>query len=186
MKKVWLIILSGQLYEDSKGNLWIGTVGGGLSKFNREDHNFTNYAYDPQNPNTIRNNKVPGITEDKSGALWLGTYGGGISRFVYRGDKQSPLITNFMFDPGNPKSINGNEIDFIYVDEEDILWFGTGEGGLNRTVSSVVNNPNLEFISFKHDANDPTSFIGNSIARGFKDNSGSILDYQLCERTKCI
>ena len=160
------------IFEDSKSNIWIGTVGGGLNKFNREKQSFTRYLHDPHNPNSISDNNVPGICEDKSGAIWLGTYGGGICKLTFSGENHSPVFTNFKFDPGNPAGISGNNIDYMFIDENNILWFGTSQGGLNRTVSSLEHNSTLSFISYKHDSNDPSSLLGNSIPFILKDNSG--------------
>src|SRR3970282_1828638 len=55
---------------------------------------------------------------------------------------------------------------------KNILWFGTAQSGLNRTVSSLDHNSTLSFISYKHDPNDPSSLLSNSIPFILKDNSG--------------
>ena len=157
--------------EDSQGNLWIGTVGGGLNKFNRETKRFTRYLPDPHNPASLSHSHVPGIFEDKTGTIWLGTYGGGISKLTFEGDENTPVFKNFKYDPDHSGGISGNKIDFLYIDENDIMWFGTAEGGLNRTVSPLCDNRPLSFISYEHDPYDPFSLLGNSIPFIFKDNS---------------
>src|SRR5438477_3884967 len=37
------------IFESKNGDLWIGTIGGGLSKFNRQKNLFTNFRKDPKN-----------------------------------------------------------------------------------------------------------------------------------------
>ncbi|WKV11316.1 two-component regulator propeller domain-containing protein [Marivirga harenae] len=64
------------LFADSKGNIWAGTYGGGLSKFNPQLDQFTNYVHSNDNDNSISDNKVRGIAEDSHGNIWIGTNNG--------------------------------------------------------------------------------------------------------------
>ncbi len=57
------------LYEDSKKRLWIGTNGGGLNLFNRENKTFKIYRMSDGLPNDV----ILGIQEDEAGNLWLST-----------------------------------------------------------------------------------------------------------------
>jgi hypothetical protein len=61
-------------YKDGHGNLWFGTNGGGVSKYDGKD--FINYT----TAQGLANNVVWSIVEDKSGNLWFGTDGGGVSK----------------------------------------------------------------------------------------------------------
>ena len=160
------------LHEDSEGNIWIGTIGGGLNRFNRENQTFTRYRHDPDNPNSLSSDLVPGICEDKSGALWLGTYGGGINKLTFNKDNDSAVFTHLKFDLLNPKGVSGNNIDCILIDENNVLWFGTSETGLNRSVSDIEDNSQLSVISYKHDSYDPSSLAGNSIRHLYIDDEG--------------
>lgn len=69
------------LYNDSDNTLWVGAFAGGLSKYNREEDDFTNYFYDPKNPKSISSDNVSCIFQDLSGRFWVGTKGGGINLF---------------------------------------------------------------------------------------------------------
>jgi ligand-binding sensor domain-containing protein len=64
------------IYEDMAGNLWIGTYGGGLNRFDRNAETFEHFTVRDGLPNDI----VYGILEDRSGYLWLST-NRGISKF---------------------------------------------------------------------------------------------------------
>ncbi|MBI3764970.1 MAG: GGDEF domain-containing protein, partial [Ignavibacteriales bacterium] len=61
------------LYEDRKGWLWAGTLGGGLNRLDRATGEFISYKGFPSNV-------INGIQEDSSGRLWLST-NHGMSRF---------------------------------------------------------------------------------------------------------
>ncbi|UCS93915.1 hypothetical protein KZP23_02440 [Echinicola marina] len=67
---VWVI------FEDSKNNIWAGTYGGGVSRYNSKTDNFTNFSFDKDDPYSISDNRVRGIAEDPSGNIWLGTDNG--------------------------------------------------------------------------------------------------------------
>jgi len=62
-----------KLFEDSKGNIWACTYGGGLSKYNPKLDQFSNYAHITGDSNSLSDNKVRGIVEDSDGNIWIGT-----------------------------------------------------------------------------------------------------------------
>lgn len=64
------------IMEDSDNNIWIGTFGGGLSRFFPERNSFKTYRKEQGLPNNV----VHGILEDSLGNLWIST-NDGISRF---------------------------------------------------------------------------------------------------------
>ncbi|TRX20462.1 response regulator [Flavobacterium franklandianum] len=77
------------IYEDRKGNLWIGTQAG-LNRLNA-DNTFTHYS----EKNGLANNFINGILEDDKGALWLST-NSGISEF----NIDSKTFKNFNINDG--------------------------------------------------------------------------------------
>lgn len=64
------------IFEDDKGNFWIGTEGFGLLNFDRKTGKFVAYTEDEGLPN----NSVLNILADKTGNLWLSTFNG-LARF---------------------------------------------------------------------------------------------------------
>ncbi|MCB0770766.1 MAG: hypothetical protein KDC00_10220, partial [Flavobacteriales bacterium] len=63
--------------QEPERYLWIGTNGGGLDRFDKQTHRFTNYAAQEGLPNNV----VYGILSDASGDLWMST-NKGLSRFT--------------------------------------------------------------------------------------------------------
>jgi hypothetical protein len=63
------------MLEDKSGNIWFGTRGGGVSRYDGES--FTHFTTNEG----LSHNKVSSILEDKSGNIWFGTLGGGVSRY---------------------------------------------------------------------------------------------------------
>jgi signal transduction histidine kinase/ligand-binding sensor domain-containing protein/DNA-binding response OmpR family regulator len=66
------------IWEDKNGDLWLGTEGGGLLRFDRKTHTVVRrYTTD----DGLCNNSVMAILGDKDGDLWLST-ANGLSRFT--------------------------------------------------------------------------------------------------------
>ncbi len=56
--------------------IWIGTKGNGINRFNFVTKNFSHWANNPKDPNSISNNNVYTIFEDSRGVFWIGTENG--------------------------------------------------------------------------------------------------------------
>ncbi len=114
------------LYDDGKGNLWIGTENG-LNVYSKSKNTFSYLVHDVDNPNSIGANSVIAIYEDSSGNLWVGTDRGGLNLF----DKTKNTFTRFMFNPDDKQSISSNVVMVIFEDSDGNLWIGTAGNGLN-------------------------------------------------------
>ena len=111
------------VFEDKKGNFWVGTFNRGISLFDRDNETFT------QNFN-LGNNLVRSVLEDNSGNLWIGTdYG--LSKFYpetkivknyktsenFAGDRFS---ANSAFKTSSGEMLFGTYDGFIIFHPEDI------------------------------------------------------------------
>ena len=103
-------------YKDRNGNLWFGTNGGGVSKY--DGNKFTNYT----TTHGLANNVIWCILEDKTGNLWFGTDGNGVSKF----DGKS--FTNYTTQQG----LANNVVYSIIEDKAGNLWLGTNGGGVSK------------------------------------------------------
>ena len=99
---------------DKTGNLWIGTNGGGVSRY--DGKSFTNYT----TAEGLIQNDVWSILEDKKGNLWFGTEGG-VSK--YDGKSFTTYTT--------AQGLADNLIKSILEDKTGNLWFGTN-GGVSK------------------------------------------------------
>ena len=63
--------------EDRDGNLWVGTVEGGLNRKDRDSDRFINYTM--QTPLSLSHNTISSLIVDNRNRLWAGTWGWGIT-----------------------------------------------------------------------------------------------------------
>jgi len=126
------------LFEDSKGNFWVGTDGDGLHIMNREKGNFERLAYDSLHPEKLSRppvdkddavDHITFITEDVLGKIWIGTYKKGI--VVY--DPATKKMDHF---DGTDRNRHGGYTDNstwkIYTSKEGVLWISDDHNDLFR------------------------------------------------------
>ena len=148
--KNYSFISARSIFQDSQGNIWVGSNDEGVQKIGKDSTN--SYSIDSGLPN----NSIRAFAEDKSHNIWIGTASG----IVY--------VT-----PGNmivsPKINGGQEQDFVlvsqlYKDTADKIWMVTSanrglyyysDGAFERftqldeigdfTVSCIQQDPNGDF-----------------------------------------
>ena len=161
--------------EDRAGALWIGTIGGGLSRMSQDDREkgtFTHYQHDRNNPASLSYNDVNTIYEDQSGVLWVGTRGGGLDMLIPSSlERENVTFAHYRHDPVNASSLSHNNVNVIYEDQSGVLWIGTYGSGLNRLIPSDSEGP-AGFIHYKNHPNDPNSLSHNLIRSIYEDRSG--------------
>ncbi len=102
------------IFEDSKGNLWLGTEQG-FNRFDSQNETFTRYLAD-----TDPSLKVDEIREATDGTLWLATPLG-----LYNFDPVDEVIVrHYTTTDGLPN----NNINNIQIDQQGYLWLGTSPG----------------------------------------------------------
>lgn len=104
------------VFEDKSGNIWFGTKGGGVSKY--DGRSLTHFT----KTEGLSNNIILSIIEDKSGNLWFGTNGGGVSKY------DGKCFTHYTERQGLSKNI----VMPILEDKSGNLWFGTNGGGVSK------------------------------------------------------
>jgi len=116
---------------------WGITVTGGLDLFNKKTGKSINFPNEPNNPTSLGSRIVLRIMRDRSGTIWIGTKGGGLSKMTVKNinatvPEEIALFTTYRNIPGQANSLSHNDVFTIYEDKNEVLWIGTGGGGLNR------------------------------------------------------
>jgi signal transduction histidine kinase/streptogramin lyase len=133
--------------QDVKGNLWIATQGGGVSKFN--GLTFQNYTV----RDGLLSNYVRKLTTDDYGNVWVAT-AAGISKF--NGDK---IENDHTMRYAANKSVNS-----ILIDTNDNLWFASTEQG----ISFIGADESI------HTFNESNGFVNDRVIDIKEDRQGRI------------
>lgn len=146
------------ILKDSRGNLWIGTRGGGLNKFSYQSGTFTRFLNDPMDSSSLLSNSIFSIYEDKKKNLWLGSLEGGLILF----DRDKLSFKNYNNNPSNSPSY----VTQICGAPQDGLWLLT-----IRTVDFFT--PGKKQVTYAHNPQDPHSIssdINNCLHRDRNNN----------------
>lgn len=151
------------LFNDSRNNLWVGTWGGGLNRFNKATETFTTYMMSEDDENSISNNNIFGIAEDVEGRIWVATMGGGLSIYDYN---TNDFVRFSSEDQVN--SISNNWLKHVIRDRKGNMWIASSYG-LNKF---NIRTGKFEFY-FKEEGNSK-SLPNNSLVCLYEDSKGTI------------
>ena len=124
-----------QVYEDSRGLIWVGT---------REGLNILNLENDTLNylteKNGLCNNSICGITEDKNHNLWV-TTSNGISRIVVQRNHENGTFNYGLYNYNTSDGLQSNEFNMgaILTKADGNVLFG-GLYGVNWARQSGKND----------------------------------------------
>lgn len=128
-----------------------------VAKAQREDINFTSLT----TKDGLSSNMVNAILKDRYGLLWLGTEDG-LDKF------DGHNFTVYRHKPGDPASLQANEILSLHEDKAGNLWVGTSGGSL-----SLYDRKRDAFINFP--SNENGGAIGNNVITSIcSDHLGKI------------
>lgn len=124
------------VYFFVEGNTWwIGTWGGGLSRFTYPENfrpgdklKFSNFYFNPSDSKSLSSNFVRAITKDLPGNLWITTWNGGLNK-IPAGEKNKDRISfvRYTHSSGN-NGVASNYLSEIQADEKGNLWISTSVG----------------------------------------------------------
>ncbi len=143
----YLNVLVYNIFQDSKGDIWLATKKQGILRLKETGKNsfriekFMNRTDDPYSPG---NDDFYSIAEDKRGRIWAGSYGAGLHlleekngkiRFIHAKNK----LKNYPI-------ANCSRVRQIYPDSDGNIWIATTEG----VVVFQDAFKNIEDISFNY------------------------------------
>lgn len=121
-----------RLYEDSRGDIWISTLGRDeavLTRWERASETF--HPYSPADG--IFDHAPTAFAEDTAGNVWIGFYKGGLLR--YRAGRFTQLTA--------ADGLPGGLVRTIYLDHAGRLWVTTSEGGVARLDDPAAEHPSF-------------------------------------------
>ncbi len=144
-----------------RGGLFVGTMGGGLFRFDPSSGRFTPLDVSAGDPLAT---VVSSVYADPDGSVWVGTFGGGLRRLA-PGDS-APTV--FRASPEDPGSLASDEVSDIMEDRQGILWVAT-DSGLDR-----FDRARGTAVRFRHDPDDPASLADNMVRSVLEASDGTL------------
>lgn len=150
-----------KIVEDRQGNLWIGTWGGGLHKFDKYKEEFTHFEHFETSEGSqnlwVKDLSINGNT------LWVGTIGDGL----YALNIETLDFQNFNFFAGNITK-GFQRILTIYQKGARELWLGTEKG-------IILFDPVTADYSILSDTDKVIGgLLSNNVTKIFEDNHKGI------------
>lgn len=130
-----------EIFFDYTGTMWLGTLDGGINKFDPMSNRFLTTTSTPNNQYSS-NNSVVAIAEDLTKTLWISK----LDELRQYKSKNSPPI---IFHP-NPKispELVGKRIRSFFANSAGLLWIGTDKGlsaydtKLEKFITDTLNLP---------------------------------------------
>lgn len=110
------------LYEDSFGNIWIGSMDAGITIFNGTTNTMTTLSHDPDDPTSLSSNMIFTIGQTNDGRLFIGSLDGGVDAYDYRSNR----VTR------DAVKVGGNVYILRNSPEDNIMYIGTDGNGLKK------------------------------------------------------
>lgn len=152
-----------RLFEDSRGDIWIGSVGegrgpSGLSRWERATETFHHYTEQDGLP-SFAASYVSSFVEDRAGHVWIGfNTSGGLVRY------REGRFERFTAAEGLP----AGSIRNLFVDSLGRMWAPTTRGGLVRVDDPVAARPAFVVYSTAN------GLASNFVTAVTEDNLGRI------------
>ena len=114
------------IFIDAHGIFWVGTYGGGISKYDKNLALFNLKQSDPFDPSGLKSPMVTAFAGFVNNQIFIGMDGGGIELF----NRNTGLFKSFPIQSKLKTSGNGLSILSLLLDRKKRLWAGTYHNGL--------------------------------------------------------
>nr|WP_279382467.1 hybrid sensor histidine kinase/response regulator [Acanthopleuribacter pedis] len=153
------------LEEGREQRVWVGTVGGGLYRYDFKAERWDHFRHDPNDADSLPQNEIFSLAEDSSGRIWIGTQDQGLC--LYQPDTNDFL--RYQHDPARPDSLGYDKVRVMCETAPGTLWIGTFGGGI-----SVFNEAKQSFRHYHHRRDDPTGLGDNRVIMLYHDRKQRI------------
>jgi len=143
--------------------IWIASATEGLSYYSEKEERFYNYNKNHYAQNSLFDNDVSSLFPGTSDVLYVGFYMKGFDKVI-----ATPFST-LKNDPKKENTLSNDNVYCIYKDRDELLWFGTYGGGLNR-----YDPKSKKFKHYIHQKNNPKSISHDWVRIIYEDREGDM------------
>jgi len=158
-----------KIVQDNHGNVWLATHKG-LKLFNPADNTSRHVNFDFDKDYALRDGLLHSIFQDSHGGLWVGTVSHGLFYFnLPDGNLNKVHGINLAPDPSDHAHISPGSIYALAEDEDQNLWIGVENGGINLLSLKAFYQGNYVFTKVVSNPSNLLSLSNNSIHALYTD-----------------
>ncbi|MCD4697880.1 MAG: histidine kinase [Bacteroidales bacterium] len=109
--------------KDSNDNIWLGTMSGGLNKFNKKTYSCERFQKNPNKKGGISDNTVWAVQCDAGGNIYAGTNAGLNVLDIYTNQFKTYTKNDTILN-----TLPSDMITSLLIDNNNKIWIGTNEG----------------------------------------------------------
>ncbi|MEO8232517.1 MAG: two-component regulator propeller domain-containing protein, partial [Ignavibacteriota bacterium] len=160
------------LFEDSRGNIWAGTLNGGLNCFERVTEVFHHIRYHANASTDYYSDEIKSISEDSLKNIWIATRGQGVFKLSL--DKENSFefeYKQFSSQSNKANRLSSNIVSTLFFDSKGVLWLGT-LNGLDKFDTNTEN-----FIHYQLQIKNPkapANYFDNTVYSIHESSNGNL------------
>ena len=154
-----------EVYEDSKGSLWVTTDDFGITRVKADLSDPVFYQLVPDEIQSLVDLQRQYLFEDRDSNLWVATHGGGLGLF----DEQTEKFRFYRNDPNDPNSLSSDIAYCVAQDHSGLIWVGTGQfkAGINKLIPA---NPMFRQLRVDSSVTSLSDNVIRAIGQDQRDN----------------
>ncbi len=176
------------LYTDHHGFIWVSTEFGLYKIVTYSEQfkgfNIIRYAYDKEDPKSLRSNNISCVFQDNSDTIWVSTFDKGISKLVSPSKVHYPLIfEHYSHDESHNHKIASNNINSIFQDSKNNLFFCTSGNGLlyldkeKNSIKPITNSYLVTYNILEDENSNLWVSSNNGLLKIMKQDSVFFIDH---------
>nr|WP_321453974.1 two-component regulator propeller domain-containing protein [uncultured Carboxylicivirga sp.] len=170
------------IYTDRRGFIWVATEQGlyKIVEFSDDFRGFNalHYFNDPADSTSLSSNLISSIYEDAKNNIWVSTFDKGVNKLVSPPTVHYPLVfEHYLYNPGGKNHIQSENINSIFEDSQQNLWFATSGKGLLlwndslHTFDNVLDNNQVIYNLIEDDSENIWLSSNKGITKFFYNDS---------------
>lgn len=155
------------IWEDGQRNLWLGTQGGSLKRYDRASGRFESFDSAlamVSGPAGAAPQLITALRSANGDSLWIGS-----DRGVYRLEPGRRRASMLPADPARARGVPSPRVNALLPAQDGSLWIGTADAGLARWWPDSA-----QWEYFGHDDRDADSLAHDSVLSLLEDRTGRI------------
>ena len=159
------------IFEDSDGNVWLGTKGDGLIRMTPkgDDWEWKRFRMDRADRNSLSSDNIYSIAQDKDGRIWVGTYGGALSMLPSPDSDEFVTVRNNF--PDYPLEV-GDRVRYLHCMPDGRMLVATVSGLI---IFEPSDSPELTVFNLVTKEPGVHNSLGNNdVMHIFTDRSGNV------------